>query len=175
MDENLSRGYVQLGKARGMNEFKLSNGFTHLSPPVDKCNFIYLALILGGIGFLLPYNSFIIAVDYFQTRYPGTTVIFDMSVVYITMAFFAVFANNILVETLSLNMRITFGYLVSFVTLNFVVICEIWWELFGATTSYNINLIAVAIVSLGCTGIVSIVIILRYNFFIKSSKSFISY
>nr|XP_050861032.1 equilibrative nucleoside transporter 4 [Vespula vulgaris]XP_050861033.1 equilibrative nucleoside transporter 4 [Vespula vulgaris] len=151
MDENLSRGYVQLGKARGMNEFKLSNGFTHLSPPVDKCNFIYLALILGGIGFLLPYNSFIIAVDYFQTRYPGTTVIFDMSVVYITMAFFAVFANNILVETLSLNMRITFGYLVSFVTLNFVVICEIWWELFGATTSYNINLIAVAIVSLGCT------------------------
>lgn len=56
MDENLSRGYVQLGKARGMNEFKFSNGFTHLSPPVDKCNFIYMALILGGIGFLLPYN-----------------------------------------------------------------------------------------------------------------------
>ncbi|EZA60522.1 hypothetical protein DMN91_009960 [Ooceraea biroi] len=151
MDENLSRGYVQLGKARGMNEFKFSNGFTHLSPPVDKCNFIYLALILGGIGFLLPYNSFIIAVDYFQARYPGTTVIFDMSVVYIIMAFFAVFANNILVETLSLNTRITFGYLVSFVTLNFVVICEIWWELFGVATSYTINLIAVAIVSLGCT------------------------
>lgn len=56
MDENLSRGYVQLGKARGMNEFKFSNGFTHLSPPVDKCNFIYSALMLGGIGFLLPYN-----------------------------------------------------------------------------------------------------------------------
>ncbi|KAG5332237.1 S29A4 protein, partial [Acromyrmex heyeri] len=152
MDENLSRGYVQLGKARGMNEFKFSNGFTHLSPPVDKCNFIYMALILGGIGFLLPYNSFIIAVDYFQARYPGTTVIFDMSVVYIIMAFFAVFANNILVETLSLNTRITFGYLVSFVTLNFVVICEIWWELFGVATSYTINLVAVAIVSLGCTG-----------------------
>ncbi|XP_011155489.1 equilibrative nucleoside transporter 4 isoform X1 [Solenopsis invicta] len=151
MDENLSRGYVQLGKARGMNEFKFSNGFTHLSPPVDKCNFIYTALMLGGIGFLLPYNSFIIAVDYFQARYPGTTVIFDMSVVYIIMAFFAVFANNILVETLSLNTRITFGYLVSFVTLNFVVICEIWWELFGVATSYTINLVAVAIVSLGCT------------------------
>lgn len=134
-----------------MNEFKFSNGFTHLSPPVDKCNFIYMALVLGGIGFLLPYNSFIIAVDYFQARYPGTTVIFDMSVVYITMAFFAVFANNILVETLSLNTRITFGYLVSFVTLNFVVICEIWWHLFGVAASYNINLVAVAIVSLGCT------------------------
>ena len=50
--------------------------------------------------------------DYFQARYPGTTVIFDMSVVYIIMAFFAVFANNILVETLSLNTRITFGKIV---------------------------------------------------------------
>ncbi|XP_033208424.1 equilibrative nucleoside transporter 4 [Belonocnema kinseyi] len=151
MDENLSRGYVQLGKARGMNELKFNDGFTHLSPPVDKCNFIYFALVLAGVGFLMPYNSFVIAVDYFQTRYPGTTVIFDMSVVYITMAFFAVFMNNILVETLSLNTRITFGYLVSFVTLNFVVICEIWWELFGVSTSYTINLVAVAVVSLGCT------------------------
>lgn len=53
--------------------------------------------------------SFIIAVDFFQARYPGTTIIFDMSVVYIIMAFFAVFANNILIETLSLNTRITFG------------------------------------------------------------------
>lgn len=53
--------------------------------------------------------SFVIPVDYFQARYPGTTVIFDMSVVYITMAFFAVCANNILVETISLNTRIVFG------------------------------------------------------------------
>ncbi|XP_032664647.1 equilibrative nucleoside transporter 4 [Odontomachus brunneus] len=151
MDENLSRGYVQLGKARGVNDFNFSKGFKHLSPPVDNYNCIYLALMLGGVGFLLPYNSFIIAVDYFQERYPETTVVFDMSVVYISVAFIAVFANNILVETFSLNTRITFGYLVSFVTLNFVVICEIWWELFGIATSYKMNLAAVAIVSLGCT------------------------
>lgn len=58
---------------------------------------------------ILSAGSFIIAVDYFQERYPGTTVIFDMSVVYISVAFIAVFANNILVETFSLNTRITFG------------------------------------------------------------------
>lgn len=56
MDENLSRGYVQLGKARGINELKLNDGFSHLSPPVDKCNFIYFALVLAGVGFLMPYN-----------------------------------------------------------------------------------------------------------------------
>nr|CAD7196436.1 unnamed protein product [Timema douglasi] len=97
-------------------------------------------------------NSFIIAVDYFQARYPGTTIVFDMSLVYIVMAFFAVLANNVLVETLSLNTRITFGYLVSFVTLFFVATCEIWFEVFGPSTSYTINLIAVAVVALGCTG-----------------------
>lgn len=56
MDENLSRGYIQLGKARGANDFRFTNGFSHLSPPVDKFNGIYLALVLAGVGFLLPYN-----------------------------------------------------------------------------------------------------------------------
>ncbi|XP_054288139.1 equilibrative nucleoside transporter 4-like [Macrosteles quadrilineatus] len=151
MDENLSRGYIQLGKARGANDFRFTNGFSHLSPPVDKFNGIYLSLVLAGVGFLLPYNSFIIAVDYFQAQYPNSTIVFDMSLVYIVMAFFAVLANNILVETLSLNTRITFGYVVSFFTLLFVATCEIWWEIFGSGTSYTINLIAVAVVALGCT------------------------
>nr|CAD7461806.1 unnamed protein product [Timema tahoe] len=43
------------------------------------------------------------------------------------------------------------GYLVSFVTLFFVATCEIWFEVFGPSTSYTINLIAVAVVALGCT------------------------
>ncbi|XP_034951561.1 equilibrative nucleoside transporter 4 [Chelonus insularis] len=151
MDENLSRGYVQLGKLRGMNEFKLVNGTDHTTPPKDKYNLVYATLMLAGVGFLLPYNSFVIPVDYFQDRYPGTTVVFDMTVVYISMAFFAVCANNILVETISLDTRIRFGYVISFNTLAFVVMSEIWWEMFGNSTSYTINLIAVAIVSVGCT------------------------
>lgn len=44
------------------------------------------------------------------------------------------------------------GYIVSFFTLLFVATCEIWWGIFGPNTSYTINLIAVAIVALGCTG-----------------------
>ncbi|KAJ8687898.1 hypothetical protein QAD02_023693 [Eretmocerus hayati] len=151
MDENLSRGYVQLGKPQRLNELANVNNVARIAPPVDRWNLIYLSLVLAGIGFLLPYNSFVIAVDYFQERYPDTTVIFDMSVVYIAMAFFAVLVNNVLVESLSLGTRITFGYLVSFLTLNFIVFCEIWWEVFGYATSYTINLVAVAVVSLGCT------------------------
>ncbi|CAH1398750.1 unnamed protein product [Nezara viridula] len=151
MDENLSRGYIQLGKARGTNDFRFTNGFSHLSPPVDKYDKIYYSLVLAGVGFLLPYNSFIIAVDYFQEEYPDSSIVFDMSLVYIIMAFFAVLANNLLVEALSLNTRITFGYILSFITLCFVAICEVWWGIFSTNTSYTVNLVAVAVVALGCT------------------------
>jgi solute carrier family 29 (equilibrative nucleoside transporter) protein 4 len=44
------------------------------------------------------------------------------------------------------------GYLVSFFTLFFVAICEIGLDMFETSTAYTINLIAVAVVALGCTG-----------------------
>lgn len=68
------------------------------------------------------------------------------------MAFFAVLGNNVLVETLSLNTRITFGYFISFFTLLFVAILEVWWDVFGVDTAYTMTLVAVAVVALGCTG-----------------------
>lgn len=109
------------------------------------------------------------AMDYFKLRYPDTLVVFDMSLVYIVVAFVTVFGNNLLVETFTLNTRINFGksqkkidnpkimifflgYLMSFITLIFVVVCEVWWEAFGTATSYSINLAAVAVVAVGCTG-----------------------
>lgn len=47
--------------------------------------------------------------DYFKLRYPDTLVVFDMSLVYIVVAFVTVFGNNLLVETFTLNTRINFG------------------------------------------------------------------
>lgn len=49
------------------------------------------------------------AMDYFKERYEGLPVVFDMSLVYIVVAFLTVLANNLLVETFSLNARINFG------------------------------------------------------------------
>ncbi|KAJ1522691.1 hypothetical protein ONE63_001852 [Megalurothrips usitatus] len=122
-----------------------------MSPPGDNCNCIYYSLIFAGVGFLLPYNSFIVAVDYFQSQYPDTTIVFDMNIVYIFMGFFAVLVNNLLVESLSLHTRITFGYIVSFITLLFVAVCEIYLGLFSNQTSYSINLVAMAVLAVGCT------------------------
>ncbi|XP_023221379.1 equilibrative nucleoside transporter 4-like [Centruroides sculpturatus] len=151
MDENLSRGYIQLGQGSRADRITRGLSYEHSHPPEDRCHCIYFALLLAGVGFLLPYNSFIIAVDYFQARYPGTTIVFDMSLIYILVAFAAVIINNLFVETLTLQVRITFGYILSFVTLLFIAVFEIWFEIFTLDTGYYINLLGVAVVAFGCT------------------------
>ncbi|XP_033631141.1 equilibrative nucleoside transporter 4-like isoform X1 [Asterias rubens] len=119
--------------------------------PRDRGNIIYISLLMAGIGFLLPYNSFITAVDYFLDKYPGSTIVFDMSLTYIVVAFVAVILNNALVESFSLHVRVTFGYIVALLALSFVAILEVGLEIFSAGTSYFVILAAVATVSLGCT------------------------
>lgn len=99
MDENLSRGYCQLNSPpQGRRKQKTSGTRDHITPPRDPCSCVYLALVLAGAGFLLPYNSFITAVDYYQKRYPGSTIVFDMSLTYIVVAFVSVIINNALIE-----------------------------------------------------------------------------
>lgn len=75
-----------------------------------------------------------------------------MSLVYILVAFFAVLVNNILVEALPFTSRIAFGYIVSFLTLMFVLLFEVGWNFFSEDMGYTVNLISVAVVAFGCTG-----------------------
>ncbi|XP_043567213.1 equilibrative nucleoside transporter 4 isoform X1 [Chiloscyllium plagiosum] len=121
------------------------------SQPRDSYHGIYFAMLLAGVGFLLPYNSFITDVDYLHQKYPGTSIVFDMSLTYILVALAAVILNNALVELLSLHTRITVGYLFALGPLMFVSICDVWLELFTVQQAYAINLVAVGIVAFGCT------------------------
>eukprot|EP00095_Tigriopus_kingsejongensis_P010126 snap_masked-scaffold75_size407189-processed-gene-1.6 protein:Tk10126 transcript:snap_masked-scaffold75_size407189-processed-gene-1.6-mRNA-1 annotation:"hypothetical protein L798_11248" len=120
-------------------------------PPFDRNNGVYLGMVLAGVGFLLPYNSFIIAVDYFQDKYPGSTIVFDMSLTYIVSAFGSVLLNNMLVEVVSMNFRICFGYAVSFFVLMFITVFEVWLELLPHDQGYHITLAAIALLAVGCT------------------------
>ncbi|XP_019368536.1 PREDICTED: equilibrative nucleoside transporter 4 [Gavialis gangeticus] len=119
--------------------------------PQDQYHGIYFAMLLAGVGFLLPYNSFITDVDYLHHKYPGTSIVFDMSLTYILVALVAVILNNALVEMLSLHTRISVGYLFALGPLLFVSICDVWLELFTRRQAYAINLIAVGVVAFGCT------------------------
>jgi hypothetical protein len=42
---------------------------------------------------------------FFQTVFPGSSIMFDISLVYILTSFLAVLLNNVLIETFSLDFR----------------------------------------------------------------------
>lgn len=98
------------------------------------------------------YCSFIIAADYWQSRFPGRSVALDMSMTYIIVAFATVLLNNVFLSLAPFRVRILFGYVVSFTTLIFVAVCEVAFHMFAANTAYSVNLAAVSLVAIGCTG-----------------------
>ncbi|XP_063623481.1 equilibrative nucleoside transporter 4 [Cydia splendana] len=150
MNETLGRGYARIEAIRAARGEPLGN-MEPGAPPPDRYNSVYFTLFVAGAAFLLPFNSFIMAVDYFQHHYPNTTIMFDMSTVYIASACVAVVANNLLLDLFTYNTRITFGILVSLATMLFVAVCNIGWDGFSTRVSYTINLVAIGVVAFGCT------------------------
>nr|XP_020476903.1 equilibrative nucleoside transporter 4 [Monopterus albus]XP_020476904.1 equilibrative nucleoside transporter 4 [Monopterus albus] len=119
--------------------------------PDDRYHGIYFAMLLAGVGFLLPYNSFITDVDYLHHKFEGTSIVFDMSLTYILVALLAVILNNVLVERLSMHTRITVGYILALGPLVFVSVFDVWLEKFTTAQAYIINLVSVGVVAFGCT------------------------
>ncbi|XP_030590741.1 equilibrative nucleoside transporter 4 isoform X2 [Archocentrus centrarchus] len=119
--------------------------------PDDRYHGIYFAMLLAGVGFLLPYNSFITDVDYLHQKFKGTSIVFDMSLTYILVALLAVILNNVLVERLSMHTRITVGYILALGPLVFVSVFDVWLEKFTTKQAYVINLVSVGVVAFGCT------------------------
>ncbi|KAH9637222.1 hypothetical protein HF086_016244 [Spodoptera exigua] len=121
MNETLGRGYARIEAIRAARGEPLSSMPDPGAPPPDRYNSVYLTLFVAGAAFLLPFNSFIMAVDYFQMHYPNTTIMFDMSTVYIASACVAVCLNNLLLDLFTYNTRITFGAAGFWVSLDRIV------------------------------------------------------
>ncbi|KAJ2944346.1 hypothetical protein O0L34_g18348 [Tuta absoluta] len=150
MNETLGRGYARIEAIRAARG-ELANMADPAAPPPDRYNTVYFSLFIAGAAFLLPFNSFIMAVDYFKHHYPDTPIMFDMSTVYIASACVAVVVNNLVIDLFTYNTRITFGILVSLTTMLFVAVFNIGWDGFSLRVSYTINLVAIAVVAVGCT------------------------
>lgn len=95
--------------------------------------------------------SFIIASDFWQSRFPGRSVALDMSMTYIIVAFGTVLLNNVFLSLFSFKVRILFGYMISLSTFLFVSICEVAVEMFSMQTAYAVNLVAISLTAIGCT------------------------
>ena len=149
--KNLQQTYAN--EPDSSNSGLLSSGPSSLDvAPRDRYNLVYFSLVLSGLAFLLPYNSFVIGgVDFFLERYPNKTIIFDLSSTYIITQLIAVCINNLLISLISSQVRIYFGYFLSIAVLIFSIF-EIAYDLSSIENGYQLNLFAISIVSFGCTG-----------------------
>lgn len=120
--------------------------------PKDRFNLVYLSLVISGLGFLLPYNVFINAVDFYKARYGSARIMFDLSTTYILVMLASVTANNFIMNRLNFQWRISAGYLLALVVLFGVTLLDVYLNLFSNTVSYRLTVIAAAFVSMGCTG-----------------------
>uniref|UniRef100_A0A670YBG1 Equilibrative nucleoside transporter 4 n=1 Tax=Pseudonaja textilis TaxID=8673 RepID=A0A670YBG1_PSETE len=112
--------------------------------PQDRYHGIYFAMLLAGVGFLLPYNSFITDVDYLHHKYPGKCL---FSILQSSPKHLKVFLWNSFMERKLLRV----GYLFALGPLLFVSICDVWLDLFSQHQAYAVNLMAVGVVAFGCT------------------------
>lgn len=133
------------------NESDFSDITISPTPPKDTNNLVYLSLLSCGIGFILPYSSFIVAADYWQERFQGNSVAIDMSLTYILTACCTAFANSLTISIIPFKWRITLGYTISFIILVFITVCEVAFHIFSKTTAYSVCLLAVLAVSFGST------------------------
>ncbi|KAI4314314.1 hypothetical protein L6164_027236 [Bauhinia variegata] len=77
-------GFV--GKSDSDPESSLLIGSATKKIPEDKFHFAYVIYFTLGLGFLLPWNAFITAVDYFSYLYPEASVDRIFAVVYMLVA-----------------------------------------------------------------------------------------
>lgn len=68
------------------------------------------------------------ALDYYQIKFPNSMIVFDITVVYILVAFVAVLTNNLLIETLSFTCRINIGTFIK---------CKSKWSLMMPRDDFN--------------------------------------
>lgn len=80
-----------------------------VSPPDDRLGVGYLIFFTLGAGFLLPWNAFITAVDYFDFLYPGAPVDRVFSVSYMVAAFLPLVAIVLFFPKSSAPVRINTG------------------------------------------------------------------
>ncbi|GFS23071.1 equilibrative nucleoside transporter 4 [Elysia marginata] len=129
-----------------------SSNFLSPEAPRDKGGKIYAAFVLGGVGYMLPFTCFVIAVDFYQSRYPGSTIIFDLTLATILAGTVGILFNNIMIEAVSLTSRVTFGYVTSSTLLLLLTTCDLGLSLFTARDGYWVTLACVAVVAVGCAG-----------------------
>ena len=119
-------------RLRGGGSYDTGNGQSGVdgkdkAAPKDHFFLVYFCMVMAGVGFLIPYSTYIGAIDYFfyyyKVEFPSLSVV--LPVAYFVTTFFATSINLFLVKLVSAHSRITFGYVVFIICLLIVPLLDI--------------------------------------------------
>jgi hypothetical protein len=124
--------------------------------PKDHFHLVYIAFVMAGVGFLIPWTSYIGAIDYFffyyQQDFPAVSVIIPIG--YLTTTFFSSTLNLFLVRVVAVHSRITFGYVVFIISLLVIPLLDVGIYKCAIPTdvSFYITIFSIALVGLASGG-----------------------
>ena len=95
------------------------------TPPKDPYHVVYFVFILVSVGILSPYNSYILAIDYFNYLYPGQHPELVLPLVYLLTTVVFTFITIGITNFVPLHGRIGFGYILFGISLLFVPLLDI--------------------------------------------------
>jgi len=120
--------------------------------PSDSYHFAYIIYFTLGVGFLLPWNAFITAVDYFSYLYPSTAVDRIFAVIYMLVALVCLFVIVVFYAHKSLaSFRINLGLLLFVIALLVVPVLDLVYVKgqVGLYAGFDVTSAAVALSGLG--------------------------
>nr|AAF26446.1 putative nucleoside transporter [Arabidopsis thaliana] len=120
--------------------------------PSDSYHFAYIIYFTLGVGFLLPWNAFITAVDYFSYLYPSTAVDRIFAVIYMLVAPVCLFVIVVFYAHKSLaSFRINLGLLLFVIALLVVPVLDLVYVKgqVGLYAGFDVTSAAVALSGLG--------------------------
>ena len=135
---------------------KKGRGSKDLEAPRDKCKLLYFCFVVVGAGFLVPWTTYISAFDYFffyyEIEFPTVSV--AIPVMYLVFTFFFGALNVFLVSRLEMHGRITFGYVMFFLSLLIIPMLDVGLHNCAIPTrvGFAVTLLSVAIMASGSGG-----------------------
>ena len=127
--EGVELGFRKMGWVVGQAgaDKEENQPLTAAAVPKDDYNIAYLIFFLLGAGFLLPWNSFISAVDYFDVLYPHSHIDRVFSLAYMIPCFIFLVALTFYGQSYPSRLRVNLGISVFLAVFVFVpVMDEVW-------------------------------------------------
>ncbi|CAA6664196.1 unnamed protein product [Spirodela intermedia] len=136
------------GEEGGETALLLSHG----AAPRDRLHLAYVVYFILGAGFLVPWNTFITAVDYFSYLYPAVPIDRVFSISYMTCALiFLIIMVGWWAHRSGASIRINSGLVLFVVSLLLVPIVDVAYVKGrqGLYTGYDITVVAVVLSGIG--------------------------